>query len=149
MALSSHWIEKIFARMLVRYGAAWLRKYPGLEVDAVKADWALVLAPYEDNAKALYHGLGNLPDDAPPNAKEFARICRGVPQVAVPRLGAPVSGPDRRREVVKKVREAFAQRPNPKRAQLQRLLDIQAQGKKLTLLQLNMLRELQAQEAQS
>ena len=43
MALPSSWVDHLFARLTVRYGAAFLRQWPDTDLAVVKADWADVL----------------------------------------------------------------------------------------------------------
>jgi len=49
-SLPEAWVDSLFARLAARYGAAWLRMWDGIPLDAVKADWAAELAGF---AKAL------------------------------------------------------------------------------------------------
>jgi hypothetical protein len=42
--LPSEWVDRLFSRIAVRYGADWLRMWEGLDMAAVKADWAETLA---------------------------------------------------------------------------------------------------------
>lgn len=144
--LSAQWIDEIHARLLVRYGDAWIRKWRGIEPDAVKADWARVLAGYSKNPAAIAHGLEHLPDD-PPTATEFARLCRGLPEPKPVMLPAPKGAPDRRREIVARVHAAFNVRGRDDRErQRQHLLAMKAAGKPLTKLQADLLRDLQEQQ---
>lgn len=90
---SQRWIERLFARLAVRYGVAWTRMWAGIDPEAVKADWASVLgALYDRNPQALSYGLDHLPDDKPPSATAFLRLCLPAPD-ATPRLDAPFSKP--------------------------------------------------------
>ena len=43
MALPSSCVDHLFARLTVRYGAAFLRQWPDTDLAVVKADWADVL----------------------------------------------------------------------------------------------------------
>jgi hypothetical protein len=73
MPLSKQYVDQIFARMLVRYGVAWLRMWDGIDMDAVKADWAETLAGF--GAATIRHALDHLPE-RPPNAMQFRDVCR-------------------------------------------------------------------------
>lgn len=84
--LHESWVDKLFARMLVRYGAAWIRMWEGIDPAAVKADWAHELAGL--TGEALAHGLDHLPLDKPPTSTQFAQLCVRAP-VAVRQLPAP------------------------------------------------------------
>ena len=146
MALSLDLVDRIHTRLLARYGVAWLRKYPGIEVDVVKADWAEVLAGYANNARALRHGLSHLPDDAPPNAAEFARLCRGAPVFQQRQLPAPAANPAKRAEVLAAVHKAFDGGHGSERQRtLQRIAERRAAGLPLTQFHREVEREMLAQ----
>jgi hypothetical protein len=78
MSLPSAWVDRVHARLLVRYGAAWIRKWEGVPMEAVKADWAETLGGL--GREAILHALDHLPVDGPPNALQFRDLCRVGPQ---------------------------------------------------------------------
>lgn len=91
---SQRWIDRLFARLMVRYGVAWTRMWAGIDAEAVKADWASVLGKmYDRNPQALAYGLDHLPEDRPPTATAFLRLCLAAPE-STPLLAAPVAKPD-------------------------------------------------------
>ncbi len=105
--LSSSWVDSLFARLQVRYGAAWNRMWEGVDIAAVKTDWATELAGYANRPEAIKHGLEHLPVDFPPNVKQFAALCRNAPEPLPPMLPLPpVSEADKQRvkEMLTKVR---------------------------------------------
>ena len=88
------WVDRLFARLAVRYGTAWQRMWLGIDPGAVQADWASVLGTlFERNPQALVYGLDHLPEDRPPTATAFLRLCLSAPD-STPRLAAPTSTPD-------------------------------------------------------
>lgn len=91
--LPSAWVESLFARLQVRYGAAWTRMWEGVEIAAVKADWAEELAGYVNAPDAIKHALGHLPPDRPPTVSQFAALCRNAPRYIAPALPAPTPDP--------------------------------------------------------
>lgn len=96
--LPSSWVDSLFARLQVRYGASWGRMWEGLDIAAVKSDWAAELAGYANRPEAIKHGLNHLPVDFPPNVKQFALLCRGAPVAMAPKLAAPpVSAQEKQR----------------------------------------------------
>lgn len=100
--LSQKYVDRIFARLLVRYGIQWIRMWDGIDEAAVKSDWAQVL----DNIPEfrLRHALDNLPSDRPPNAAQFRALCIGAREVAAPpRLSAPALNPQRVVELVARI----------------------------------------------
>lgn len=89
MSLPSGWIDSIFARLSVRYGAAWARMYEGLDVSAVKADWAQELACYASDPEPIKYALEHLPTDWPPTVGQFKALCINKPLPEVKRLSPP------------------------------------------------------------
>lgn len=108
MPLPLEWIDSIFANMTVRYGSAWLAKWNGVDIAAVKADWADVLGGFQANPDAIKHALGSLPDDFPPTATQFRALCVARPEPAGRALPAPKADP----AVVRKVMQAFVPKPS-------------------------------------
>jgi hypothetical protein len=72
--LNTSWIDRIFARLSVRYGSAWFALWAKIpSMDIVKEDWASQLAGFD--AEAIKHALSNLPEH-PPNVETFKKLCR-------------------------------------------------------------------------
>lgn len=103
MPLPDSWVEALFARLAVRYGAAWMRQWEGVDIAAVKADWAEQLSGATSGA--IKHALDCLPIDRPPTVGQFLALCRNAPQYAPPALPAPQLSPDRRAELSQKLRD--------------------------------------------
>ena len=76
MSLPNSWVERLFARMAVRYGTGWTMLWTGIDPEAVKADWAEVLDRMQP--ESLSYALGFLPE-RPPTATQFLEICRRAP----------------------------------------------------------------------
>lgn len=91
MPAPRNWIEKIHTRLLSRYGSAWINQYRDIDPELVIADWADCLNGF--GAEAIHHALECLPDDAPPNAAQFARLCMRGPQSQAPALPWPAADP--------------------------------------------------------
>lgn len=90
MQMRSDWIDALFDRLAVRYGALFTRQYDGIDLAAVKADWAGMLGGL--GASALRYGLANLAS-LPPNAIQFRDICLRAPAEFPPMLEAPRADP--------------------------------------------------------
>lgn len=103
MPLPEPWVDRIFAKLTVTYGAAWLRMWEGCDLTAVKADWAQELAAYQQNPDAIRFGLENLPEK-PPNVLQFRDACRRMPRNDL--LNLPLPEPDP--AMVAMVKEVFA-----------------------------------------
>ena len=97
MSLPNAWIDRIFDRCLLVYGRDFLARWEGMDIAAVKADWAEHLAGFEHRGgSAIAYALDHLPERAP-SVVEFARIARGGPFATPgqPALGVPrVRGPN-------------------------------------------------------
>jgi hypothetical protein len=90
------WIDRLFARLHVRYGDAWPRKWDGIDMEAVKADWCASLETlYQRCPKALVYALDHLPADFPPNSDAFLRLALQYQSEQVA-IAAPVSKPDQK-----------------------------------------------------
>lgn len=105
MQLPDSWVDSLFARLQVRYGAAWTRMWEGLDIAAVKADWAAELGGFGSRPDAISYALDNLPPDYPPTCTAFGMICRRRPDPVVKELPAPVASKEAvERAVAKAVR---------------------------------------------
>lgn len=92
--LPSSWVDALFSKLGIRYGADWLRKWEGFDIAAVKADWAAELGGFADKPAALKHALGNLPADRPPSVAQFRALCLQAPIAVLPALPAPPADPE-------------------------------------------------------
>lgn len=93
MSLQESWVERIFEKLIVAYGHDFLRRWEGLDMALVKADWADELSGYGTMPQAIKYGLENLPADKPPTAKQFRAICNTVPVATHMALPAPIEKP--------------------------------------------------------
>lgn len=111
MPLSQRIVDEIFGRLLVRYGAAWIRMWEGIDIGPVKADWAQQL----DGASvdSIRYGLDNLPEKYPPTVAEFRAICRGVPLQHVRMLPPPPINRTKAKEAAEKMRGLFKPKEDP------------------------------------
>jgi len=89
--LPSDWVDRIFARMAVRYGAHWLRLWEGVDITAVKADWAETLSGF--TADDIAYAIDHLPSERPPTVGQFRDLCRRSPRNELPALPAPREKP--------------------------------------------------------
>lgn len=102
--LPTRWVDELFGRLSLRYGAAFMAQYRDLDHAAVKADWADVLDGFERHPAAIKHALDALPADRPPNALQFREACRRAPTPAAPALPAPDIPKDVAEQVLQSVR---------------------------------------------
>lgn len=109
------WVDRLFGRLAVRYGSAWLRMWEGLDMAAVKADWAQQLAGMHlpEHEHMLKYGVEHLPPERPPTAPQFRAICMLAPAyLPRPALEGPKFQPDL--EAVARVKSAIAALGTPK-----------------------------------
>lgn len=138
MALPDSRVDHLFAKLAVRFGDAWTRKWEGIQMTAVRADWAAVLDGLP--GPALQHGLNNLPREFPPTAHQFRDLCirrADDDRASVPALPPPssvnVGQAQRLREIVV---GAFSGRKDP-HAWAERLQARHQSGERLTPAQVN------------
>lgn len=141
--LPETWIESLFARLAVRYGAAWARQWAGLDPEAIKLDWRRALAGFADWPEAIAHALEHLPTDRPPNAQQFRDLTRNAPRKPVPQLPAPESDPQRLSEAMHALAQAKSTPSGSggPRAWAQRLQARERAGERLTPYQRTAYRE--------
>jgi hypothetical protein len=104
MSLPDAWVNALFDRLAVTYGAAFSRMWEGVDIAAVKAHWAAELSHYQQRPHAIKHALTLLPPNKPPTVLQFRDLCRGAPEQFQPRLPAPPAKP----EAVAKAMQALA-----------------------------------------
>lgn len=103
MSMPDSWIDRIFVRLSMVYGRDFMARYEGLQIDAVKAEWAHDLDGFEQHPEAVRYALDHLPSDRAPNSLQFRDLCRRAPAKQVPALPAPE--PDKK--VAAAIRGAF------------------------------------------
>lgn len=93
------WVQRIHQRLGVRYGSAHTARFEAIPAADLWQDWAEQLAGL--TPESIAYAIQHLPDDAPPNAAQFAAIARRCPQMAAPKLEAPASNNPALREAAK------------------------------------------------
>ena len=125
--LDSQAIEQIFGRLHVRYGAKLSGAYQGIDMHAVKADWADVLDGVRSDS--ITYALVNLPIEWPPTAGQFRDLCRHAPERKLAAI-LPPANPKARATGIEKLRALKIGDHDP-RAWIVRLIDRQERGEKL------------------
>lgn len=77
--LPAEWVERIFAKLTVRYGTSFRARYAGVAEQDLLDDWAEQLAGFIRHPDSLAYALSHLPDDRAPNVAEFRRLCNQAP----------------------------------------------------------------------
>lgn len=133
MALPLPWVDRIFEKLALVYGQAFLARWRDLDLDAVKADWAHELAGFEQHPQAIAHALQSLPPEKPPTVLQFRELARRAPLPELPRLASPPADAERVAAELAKlatVRTTAAQAVDH-RAWARRILDRKARGERL------------------
>lgn len=125
------WSDEIFARLAVRYGAAWLSMWHGIDIAAVKADWCRELGGFAGNTGAIAYALEHLPADRPPNVAQFKALCINRPQTFVA-LPEPKADPERVAAAMAQLNRPREGRPLSLAAQCIENIDAAATRNRLT-----------------
>lgn len=132
------WVARIFDKLSLTYGAAWVRKWEGVDGAAVRADWGHELRGFQQSPHAIKHALEHLPPSEPPTVLQFRDLCLKAPQFAPKALPSPPADPAavaRARESVRGIgRRMDRQWP-------MNLRDREQRGDRLTAAQREMWRE--------
>lgn len=78
MSLPSAWVDRLFARISIRYGRQWVSQWEGVDANLVKADWGDVLDGFE--AGDIAYALEHMPAERPPTVMQFRDLCRKAPR---------------------------------------------------------------------
>lgn len=106
MALELRWIDRIFDKLTMVYGREFLQRWEGIDLNAVKADWAHELDGFDRFAVGIKYALQNLPNK-PPTVLEFRALARRAPEPEVPRLDSPKANPEIVKAALFKARQAL------------------------------------------
>lgn len=110
---NADFIDRIFAKMIGIYGSQFSAKFSqivgGRDVGLAlaKAAWAEELAGFRDSPEAIVYALKSLPQDFPPNALQFADLCRKAPRAGMKMLTheLPPVNHEKSREFAAKLQE--------------------------------------------
>lgn len=108
MSLPVAWVDRIFDKLTLTYGQAFLRRWVDIDLNAVKSDWAHELSGFEAHPKAIAWALQNLPVDSPPTVLQFKFLARRAPPEDLPRLDAQKASPERIAEEMAKLAPVIA-----------------------------------------
>ena len=85
MSLPLPWVERIFEKLTLVYGQAFLRRWADIDLNRVKSDWSHELSGFDRAPKAIAFALANLPE-TPPTVVQFKNIARQTPAAVTPLL---------------------------------------------------------------
>lgn len=106
MSLPLPWVDRIFEKLTLVYGQAFLARWRDVDLTAVKSDWRHELAGFAPKegesgsasagAQAIAYALAHLdPDAPPPTVLQFRALARRAPAPDLPRLPEPKADPER------------------------------------------------------
>lgn len=91
MSLPVAWIDKIFTKLTLVYGRDFLGRWEGMDLNAVKSDWAHELAGFEKFPEGIAHALTHLDLVKPPTVFQFRDLARKAPVPEARQLSAPLA----------------------------------------------------------
>ena len=148
----SRGIDRLFDKLAIRYGSAFLDQWRGMPLEDVKADWIEELRAFAHAPEVFAWALEHLPERAP-NVGQFKALCRQAPRKPAPALPAPPVNPERAREAFAVVAAALAPKEHADPKQWARdLITKHEAGEKVALAALNAARRalrIEATEPQS
>jgi hypothetical protein len=110
--LPSEWVDVIFTKLTMRHGRDFLSRYEGVDLAAVKADWAEELAGLQNRPGAIKYAL-ELSVAKAPNVIEFRELCSRAPVRANLSLPAPRADQDVIDRALRKASEVMRKRGDP------------------------------------
>ena len=117
MILPNSWVDRIFTKLTLTYGRAFLNQYEGLDIPMVKSDWAVELGGFYDKPNAIAHALANLPDK-PVNVRQFRALCHTLPPEIFKALPPPKRTPEEMAKIhamLNEVRSKFTSLTHPEK----------------------------------
>lgn len=82
-------------------------RWGGVDLDAVKADWAHELEGFAQHPEMIAYALANLPPDRPPTVLQFRDIARKMPPPKVQMLKAPAADREKVRQLIERARRSL------------------------------------------
>lgn len=136
--MHADWIEDIFGKMILTYGQGFLRRYDGIELEQVKANWLHELGGVD--SESLQHALKNLPSESAPTVLQFRDLCKGSPKI-LKALPAPSVDPRGLKRITAQLQKLRPEKPDDPRGWAYRLKERDERGKGITSFQRRCYRE--------
>ena len=143
MSLPLPWVDRIFEKLTLVYGHAFLVRWRDVDMDAVKHDWAAELDGFQQNPQAIAFALQNLESEKPPTVLMFRAIALRSPQPDALRLPEPKADPARVAAELGKLGHLRMVAPfRDDKAWAKKIIDRHAQGAKIGIYALKAAREV-------
>lgn len=102
-------VDRLFRKLALMYGKAWLDLWAGMPIDEVKGEWARTLTGVEPEAMRLaLDALLTAGKPFPPSLPEFVSLCRQFRKAGAPHLSLAdktrVQMPDHVKAAIAKLR---------------------------------------------
>ena len=107
MSVPSAWIDRIFEKLTLVYGAEFLNRWKGVPLEEVKADWARELDGLENRPEAIKYALDHLPTDKAPTVLQFRELTRRAPEKQSIALPPPEVNPAAVARAIEMANKAF------------------------------------------
>ena len=107
MSIPSAWIDRIFEKLTLVYGAEFLNRWKGVPLEEVKADWARELDGLEKRPEAIKYALEHLPTDKAPTVLQFRELTRRAPEKQAIALPPPEVNPAAVARAIEMANKAF------------------------------------------
>lgn len=107
MPLPQPWIDRLFEKLTLVYGRQFLDRWQGIDLAAVKADWAQELEGFEQHPEMIAYALEHLPPDRPPTVLQFRALARMMPPAKVEMLQGPPVDRERVRQLLDRARRSL------------------------------------------
>ncbi len=104
MSLPQSWVDRIFEKLTLVYGRAFLDRWRDIDLNAVKTDWAHELASMQQHPHMIAYALEHLPPGDPPTVLQFRDLARKMPPEKVSLLRAPEVDRDKVRKLIEQAR---------------------------------------------
>ena len=108
MSLPTSWVDRIFEKLALVYGQAFLARWRDIDLNAVKSDWAHELSGYQHRPEAIAWALSNLPPEHAPTVLLFKALCGNAPAPQVAMAPEPKADPERLRAELAKLAPVLA-----------------------------------------
>jgi hypothetical protein len=94
MSLPLPWVEKIFEKLTLTYGQAFLARWRDIDLNAVKSDWMHELSSFQQSPNRIAFALEHLPE-RPPSVIDFKALCAQYKPPEPVKLPEPPADPER------------------------------------------------------
>lgn len=129
------WLDDIWDKLQLTYGQGFLRRYDGIDIASVKANWHHELAPFLARPAVFAFALSHLPADTAPTVLQFVELCRAAPRAETfAALPAPTIDPAGVKRIANQLRGMRPEKPNDPKAWAYRLKEREerSRGKGMT-----------------